>query len=73
VLCRVEADRGGALTTAFRQKSYATTLSMLNVARCFASYLGSVWGSCGVFGPISLLDLKVALAAAFAPPPAELE
>ena len=58
-LCRVEADWDDALTGAFRQKPYAATLSMLNVARCFASFLGGVWGSCGVSGgPLSTTSLR---------------
>ena len=48
-LCRVKADRGDALTGTFRQKPCVATLSVLNVVRCFAWFLGGVWGSCGVF------------------------
>lgn len=53
-LCRVKAEWGAALTGVFRQKPYAATPSMLNDARCFASFLGGVWGSCGYSGmPLS--------------------
>jgi hypothetical protein len=40
----VKADQGDTLTGTFRQKPCVATLSMLNVARCFASFLNCVWG-----------------------------